>query len=118
MSWQHKELGMYYEQQPLQFSSYNFLTVNSPIYYNIGWWRFNEDHNKQRLNFLNTKNDCVYFNQEPAICFHAHVLKDLDYQNFGNFLVSHIFDLMKSCNNEKYQALLEKYDELKKSVSN
>jgi hypothetical protein len=33
MSWKHKEYGMYYEQQPLQFSSYQFLTVNLPIYY-------------------------------------------------------------------------------------
>ena len=117
MSWQHKELGMYYEQQPLQFSSYNFLTVNSPIYYNIGWWRFNEEHNKQRLSLLNIKDDNLYFNQDPAICFHAHVLKDLDYQNFGNFLVNHIFGLMKNCNNVKYKVLLERYDELKRSIS-
>ena len=113
MSWKHKEFGMYYEQQPLQFTSYPFLTVNAPIYYNIGWWRFNEKHSQYRVSLLNTDNNVINFEDKPAVCFHAHVLKDLDYQNFGSFLVQHIFNMMGNCDNKKYKEFLTKYNELK-----
>jgi len=113
MSWQHKELGLYYEQQPLQFTSYHFMTVNSPIYYNIGWWRFNEKHNRDRLQWLTAKDDVIMLRNNPAICFHAHTLKDLDYENFGNFLVGHIFQMMSNCNNGKYKEFLDFYESLR-----
>jgi len=106
MSWRHKEFGMYYEQQPLQFSSYNFLTVNLPINYNIGWWRFNEPQTHRRLDFLTVKDDKVHFNGLPAVCFHVHALKKLDYDNYGKFLMDKVLDLMKHCKNEKYDLLI------------
>ncbi len=107
MSWKHKELGMYYEQQPLQFSSYNFLTVNLPINYNIGWWRFNEPHTHRRLDFLTVKNDTIYFNGLPAVCFHMHALKKLDYTNYGKFLLDKLKSIMKTCNNNNYSEILK-----------
>lgn len=107
MSWRHKEFGMYYEQQPLQFSSYEFLTVNLPINYNIGWWRFNEPHTHSRLELLKTDGRNLIFNNQPAVCFHVHALKTLDYENYGKFLVDKIKFLMAQCSNENYKILLE-----------
>ena len=113
MSWKHKELGLYYEQQPLQFTSYDYLTVNSPIFYNIGWWRFNETHNQHRIKWLRPQDDVIYFKNNPAVCFHAHTLKKLDYTNVGVQLVNHLFAMMANCKNEKYAKFLEKFNELK-----
>ena len=107
MSWQSKELGMYYEQQPLQFCSYEYMTVNSPIYYNIGWWRFNEKHNASRLDFLGIENNRVVFMGKPAVCFHVHTMKSLDYNNQGKFLVDKVFKLMSQTTNPKYGDLFE-----------
>lgn len=107
MSWKHKELGMYYEQQPLQFSSYPFLTVNLPIYYNIGWWRFNENHTKRRLDFLSTDGENLLFDGNRAVCFHVHALKKLDYTNYGKFLMDKVLHLMKQSSNQKYNELVK-----------
>lgn len=107
MSWRHKELGMYYEQQPLQFCSYPFLTVNLPINYNIGWWRFNEKHTHSRLDMLGVHDDKIIFGGLPAVCFHVHTLKKLDYSNYGKFLVDKVINLMIKCNNKNYRDLVE-----------
>lgn len=107
MSWKHKELDMYYEQQPLQFTSYNFLTANLPINYNIGWWRFNERQTHHRLDHLSIKDNSIYFYDLPAVCFHAHTLKKLNYTNFGKFLVDKVVSLMKQCDNKKYDMIVD-----------
>lgn len=107
LSWKHKEFGMYYEQQPLQFSSYQFLTINLPIYYNIGWWRFNEKQTQNRLELLTTDGKDIYFNGSKAVCFHTHALKKLDYTNYGKFLLDKISSLMKKCDNKNYETILK-----------
>lgn len=112
MSWKSKELGMYYEQQPLQFTSYEYMTVNSPIYYNIGWWRFNEKHNAGRLQYLGIQDDQLVFMGKPAVCFHVHTMKSLDYNNQGKFLLDKVFTLMSQTNNEKYGELFRFVSEL------
>ena len=106
MSWRHKEFGMYYEQQPLQFCSYPFLTVNLPINYNIGWWRFNEPHTHSRMDALGIHDDKITFGGLPAVCFHVHTLKKLDYTNYGKFLVEKVISLMRNCNNDNYKVLI------------
>ena len=107
MSWNSKELGMYYEQQPLQFTSYEYMTVNAPIYYNIGWWRFNEKHNVSRLQYLSVQDDMLTFMNKPAVCFHVHTLKSLDYNNQGKFLLDRVFSLMSQTNNTKYSDMFD-----------
>jgi len=107
LSWRHKEFGMYYEQQPLQFSSYPFLTVNLPIYYNIGWWRFNEKHTHARMNLLTSDGTNILFDGKKAVCFHVHALKKLDYTNYGKFLMDKVVSLMQTCNNKNYTELLK-----------
>jgi hypothetical protein len=106
LSWRHKEFGMYYEQQPLQFSSYSFLTVNLPIYYNIGWWRFNEPQTKRRIDLLSSDGKNIIFDGNKAVCFHVHALKKLDYTNYGKFLMEKIVDLMDKSENKNYKELL------------
>jgi hypothetical protein len=106
MSWRHKELGLYYEQQPLQFSSYPYLTVNLPINYNIGWWRFNEPHTRGRLDLLGHDGKQITFGGLPAVCFHVHTLKNLDYTNYGQFLVDRLKSLMRQCDNRSYSEIL------------
>ena len=107
ISWRHKEFNMYYEQQPLQFSSYDYLTINLPIYYNIGWWRFNEPQTKYRLNLLTCDDNNILFGENKAICFHVHALKKLDYTNYGKFLMDKLINLMKSSNNKNYKVLID-----------
>lgn len=113
MSAKHKELGLFYEQQPLQFTSYHYLTASLPIHYNIGWWRFNEPHTRDRLQYLRTDGTQIYFGDRQAVCFHAHTLKKLDHENYGQFMVDKVVGLMKACpGNAKYQELvsfLERY---------
>ncbi len=107
MSRRHKELGLFYEQQPLQFASYPYLTVTFPINYNIGWWRFNEPHTRDRLQFLRADGTQVWFGERPAVCFHAHTLKELGAGNYGLFLVNTVLTLMKACpNNPQYAELV------------
>lgn len=115
LSWVSKQYGMYYEQQPLQFTSYEYMTINSPIYYNIGWWRFNEKHNQERLDHLKVEDDQLVFMNKPAICFHAHTVKSLDYNNQGKFLIDKVFGLMSMTNNKKYSEFLELYEYLKEN---
>jgi hypothetical protein len=107
MSKRHEELGMFYEQQPLQFASYPFVTVNLPINYNIGWWRFNQPTTTGRLQFLRSDGKQLMFGDMPAVCFHAHTLKNLGDANFGQFLVDKVLALMKATpGNANYQELV------------
>ena len=99
--------GFYTDQQAIQFAAYEHTIVGLPIHYNIGWWRFNESFNKDRLNLLHIKADRLMFGSSPAVCFHVHTLKKLDYQNYGKFLTEKVVSLLKTCNNENYQSILK-----------
>ena len=107
LSKNYKKYNFYYEQQPLEYVQRNFITLNLPINYNIGWWRFNRENTKNRLDLLNIKEDKIFFGKKPAVNFHVHSLKKLDYPNFGQFLVDKISILMENSNNENYKKILE-----------
>tara|TARA_R110000824_G_scaffold5923_7_gene27122 strand:- start:10841 stop:11677 length:837 start_codon:yes stop_codon:yes gene_type:complete len=111
LSKRYKELNMYFEQQPLEFIQRNFVTLNLPINYDIGWWRFNEPSTRSRLQQVNLLDDKIAFGSRKAINFHMHTLKSLDYQNFGQFLVDHVLALMNQSENKNYKNFLEYYDE-------
>tara|TARA_R110000824_G_scaffold92785_2_gene224801 strand:+ start:1603 stop:2415 length:813 start_codon:yes stop_codon:yes gene_type:complete len=106
LSTQYKKYGFYFEQQPLEFVQRNFNSFNLPINYNIGWWRFNRPTTQNRLNLLSIKDDKIYFGPKPAVNFHVHTLREIGYQNFGQFLVDKIASLMKLTNNKNYKELL------------
>lgn len=98
--------GFYTDQQAIQFAAYQHTIVGLPIHYNIGWWRFNEKVNNFRMNLLHCKESQIFFDNDPAVCFHIHTLKKLDYHNYGTFLLDKLVDLMKNCNNPKYEEIL------------
>lgn len=114
LSQNYKQLGLYYEQQPLEFVARNYFTMNLPINYDIGWWRFNQPNTKQRLNQLHLKDDYIYFGKLPAINFHLHLLKENNVKKDGLELKEKVFELMKQSNNPHYHKILEKYEELSK----
>jgi hypothetical protein len=97
--------GFYTDQQAIQFAAYEHVVLNLPINYNIGWWRFNEKHNSNRLDFLHVKDNKIKFGNLDAVCFHVHTLKNLDYTNYGKFLVDKILYLMSNSSNEAYNEL-------------
>ena len=107
LSKDYKKYGFYFEQQPLEYVQRNFNSFNLPINYNIGWWRFNTPKTQSRLNLLNIVDDKIYFGNRPAINFHVHTLREIGYQNFGQFLVNKISSLMGMTNNENYKKVLD-----------
>jgi len=107
LSKQYKEYNFYFEQQPLEFVQRNFVSLNLPINYNIGWWRFNRPSTQNRLNLLQVKDDKIFFGNKPAINFHVHTLREIGYQNFGQFLVDKLCDLIEGTTNQKYKNILE-----------
>jgi len=114
MSKNHRQLKMYYEQKPLEYIHRSYVTANFPIYYNIGWWRFNEDYTRNRLNKVRLCDDSIYFGNNQAVNFHMHTLKTIGYQNFGQFLVDKVFELMRESTNAKYQDFLGYYEQISK----
>ena len=107
LSKNYKKYGFYFEQQPLEYVQRNFNSFNLPINYNIGWWRFNTPTTQSRLNALKVVDDKIYFGNRPAVNFHVHTLREIGYQNFGQFLVDKVCDLMKTTNNENYKKVLD-----------
>ena len=107
LSNKYKEYNLYFEQQPLEYIQSNYNSLNLPINYNIGWWRFNNQSTHARLDLLRLVDDSIYFGGKPAVNFHVHTLREIGYQNFGQFLVDKICSLLSQCNNEKYLQILE-----------
>ena len=103
----YKKHGLYFEQQPLEFIQRNFLSLNLPINYNIGWWRFNNPQTRDRLHQLRLKDDKIYFGNRPAVNFHVHTSRDLEYENFGQFLVDKVVGLLEQSSNASYKSLLK-----------
>ena len=107
LSKDYKKYGFYFEQQPLEYVQRNFLSLNLPINYNVGWWRFNSPQTQNRLHKIHLQNDKIYFGHSPVVNFHVHTSRKLDYENFGQFLVDKIITLCETSNNEKYKQLQE-----------
>jgi hypothetical protein len=112
MSVNHRSLNMYYEQKPLEFVQRNFITANFPIYYNVGWWRFNERDTLGRLDKLRLYDNIICFGTNKAVNFHLHLLKESQI-HYGKFLMDRIFSMLGESGNKKYQALLQKFQDIK-----
>lgn len=109
----HKKLGLYYEQKPLELVLKSFVTGNLPMSYNIGWWRFLTPKTKNRLELINIQDQKIFFGKLPAVNFHFHTLKNLKYQNMGEFLKDTVFHFMNESFNIQYRQILETYEKLK-----
>jgi len=107
LSKDYKKYGFYYEQQPLEYIQRNFVSLNLPINYNIGWWRFNSPQTQARLAMLGIQAGTIRFGNAPAVNFHVHTSRELEYQNFGQFLVDRIKDLLSQTGSESHQKILK-----------
>ena len=107
LSEDYKKYGFYYEQQPLEYVQRNFVALNLPINYNIGWWRFNSPKTKSRIDSLRVEDDTIYFGKLPAVNFHVHTSRELEYENFGQFLVDKIKVLLAQTDNESHAKILK-----------
>tara|TARA_R100000008_G_scaffold1988_1_gene1644 strand:- start:5752 stop:6567 length:816 start_codon:yes stop_codon:yes gene_type:complete len=107
LSKDYKKHNFYFEQQPLEYVQRNFISLNLPINYNIGWWRFNTPQTKSRLDLLRLQDDRIYFGSRPAVNFHVHTLREIGYQNFGQFLVDKVSDLLRQSSTTAHQKILE-----------
>ena len=113
LSLNYKKYNLYYEQKPLELIQQQFVTFNFPINYNIGWWRFNRNHLIHRLQEFKLNNDSLLlFYNKPAINFHMHCLRDLETQNFGEFLVKNIFQFLNLSKNNIYKDIEQEYKRL------
>ena len=109
----HKQLGLYYEQKPLELVLKSFITINLPLNYNIGWWKFLTERTAKRMDLFNIMNEKIYFGRLPAVNFHLHTLKNLKYQNHGQFLKDFLFDTLAQPFNPDYRKIIERYEEIK-----
>jgi len=107
-----EKFGLYYEQKPFELILSNFNTLNLPINYNIGWWRFNNQRTQSRLSQLSLANEQVMFGDLPAINFHFHVFKSPDGYNPGQFLVDKVMKLLNLSHKIEYKKILEYYEKL------
>ena len=107
LSRDYKKYGFYYEQQPLEYIQRNFVSLNLPINYNIGWWRFNSPQTRSRLDMLHVEGHALQFGAAPAVNFHVHTSRQLGYENFGQFLVDRIKDLLSQTGSKSHQKILK-----------
>lgn len=102
--------NLYYEQQPLQFASYDFFIVSIPSNYNISKWRFSQYSYKKPSKIIDIledmkpdsiclKNDQIFYNNMPAVCFHTHYRDKLHY----DFIAKKLIYLFKQSNNKNYK---------------
>ena len=70
-------------------------------------WRFNTEKTKNRLDLFYTEDDVVYFGTRPAVNFHVHALREIGYENFGQFLVDKIKELLAQSNSDSHKKILK-----------
>ena len=104
-----EKFNLYYEQKPFELILSNFNTLNLPINYNIGWWRFNNPRTQNRINQLALVDDKIMFGNLPAVNFHFHTFKAPGGFNPGQFLVDKVMGLLDDSKCEKHQQILEYY---------
>lgn len=71
----HEELNLYYEQKPLEAVIRSFNTLNLPINYNFGWWKFMPKAFGGNVSKLRSGPDIVWENKSIK-SFHFHFFKN------------------------------------------
>ena len=72
----HKQLGLYYEQKPLEITTELYATITLPINYNIGWWKFLGPNAQTRWDSITLKGKSLKMLSNPLINFHFHYFRD------------------------------------------
>ena len=111
----HKQLGLYYEQKPLEITTEAYNTLTLPISYNVGWWKFLGPHAQPRWDnirlstgFKNENKECdgnslshpttstlLFFNK-PLINFHFHYFRDNNHAFDHKALCKVVKDIFRS----------------------
>ena len=71
----HKQLGLYYEQKPLELSTEFYHTVTLPLNYNVGWWKFCGPNAQTRWDSIKLHGQELKMGQNSLINFHFHYFK-------------------------------------------
>ncbi len=102
------ENDLYGDQKPLELIYNNFVTVNLPINYDIGFWRMNEQHNNYRYHQLglDQTGKLIFMGHSP-VCFHAHTFKDLGYTNYGAFMVEKVLHCLRQTDRDDHNNILD-----------
>ena len=72
----HKELGLYYEQKPLELTTQLYHVITLPLNYNVGWWKFLGPNAQTRWDSINLKGQDLEMLNNPLINFHFHYFRD------------------------------------------
>jgi len=72
----HKQLGLYYEQKPLEVTTELYTTITLPINYNVGWWKFLGPNAQTRWDSIDLKGQDLKMLNNPLINFHFHYFRD------------------------------------------
>jgi hypothetical protein len=102
------ELNLFCDQKPLEIIYRDFLTVNLPMNYNVGFWKMNEQHNSWRCQHLglNESREFVFLGKN-VIFLHAHTFKKLHYVNYGSFLIEKMLLCLDNSNRSEYENILD-----------
>jgi len=73
---QHKELGLYYEQKPLELTTQLYHVITLPLNYNVGWWKFLGPNAQIRWDSIKLNNDKLTMMGRPLVNFHFHFFKE------------------------------------------
>ena len=107
----HEELGVYFEQKPLELTTqfYNVMTLS--INYNLGWWKFLGPNGQHRWDSVRLGPDKLTIFELPLINFHFHFFKDnkhsFDQEAFRN-AVRDVFQKRGSTGDELISYFIER----------
>lgn len=110
----HEKLNLYFEQKPFELVMKNYFSLSLPINYNIGWWRFNQQKTKDRINQLKLYNEEIYFGSLKAVNFHFHVFKKPNGYDPSQDLVNTVFKKIQDSKKEEYVNIINYYEQLSK----
>lgn len=102
-----------FEQVPMAklLETGNYRYEEIPINYNMGWWRFNNQHTQSRSLSFYFKDGCLRFEGLPVVCFHFHTfIQDGHSAPLANFILQSI------AQSKVYKPLIEQYNRLKEET--
>lgn len=107
----HKQLGLYFEQKPLEVTSQSFKTLTLPINYNIGWWKFMGAGGQARQQSIKL-DETVKFMNKNLINFHFNFFKPTQHAYNQESFKNTIKQLLQARNQTSDMVLLHEIERL------
>ena len=93
----HKQLGLYYEQKPLEITTELYTAITLPINYNVGWWKFLGPNAQIRWDSIKLNNEKLTMLGGPLVNFHFHFFKENNNHAFNqNALKKAVKDILST----------------------